>query len=131
MMEAQQQPAAPGEPGDAVGAMASPLNMGQSQGALPAEGQPAMAGVDIQQMAQSIAMQMSQLPPDQQDLAMQNIKAQSPELAQMVQQLLAQMQQEQAQMAQQMPGANQQAAQQINMQPMPEQRAPRRAAAMV
>jgi hypothetical protein len=135
MMEAQQQPAAQGEPGAGQGQgpveqMASPLNMDQSQGLLPAQGQPAMAGVDIHQLAQSIAQQMMQLPPEQQELAFQNLQAQSAELAQLVQQYLTQLeQQQQAQQPEQT--ADQRAVTQIDMRPQPQQLPPRRAAAMV
>jgi hypothetical protein len=128
MLEAQQAPPASGEPGGVVQQIAgSPLNMNQSQGLLPAQGQPPMAGIDINQMAQSLAQQILQLPPDQQDLALANLKAQSPELAQLVQQLIKQMQPEVIPVQ----GAAQQAATQVNMQPLPEQKPARREATSV
>jgi hypothetical protein len=139
-MEAQQQPAAPGEPGGpetqqagaspgsqmaeaqpAVGSavppigggqqpqqtqqqppvqqndvmsqmgVTSPLNSGQNL-----QGQGAGAGIDIASMALYQAKLIANLPPDQQQLAIQNLAMQSPELAQMVQQFLSQMSNQQA-----------------------------------
>jgi len=127
MVKAQQTPAAPGEPG-AMDQMSSPLNMNQSQGLLPAEGQPAMAGMDITQLAQSLAQQYAQLPPEQQRLAMDNIRAQSPELAQLVSQYTRQ--QGRQQQAAVVPTAAP-AAPQVDTRPLPEQRSPRREAASV
>lgn len=129
MMTAQAAGAAPGEPGDAMSQMGSPLNLGQSQGAAPAPGGQAAAGIDIQQMAQMLATQITSLPPQDQELALANLKAQSPELSQLVEQLVQQM----------MPevdptmgmGANGAAASTVNTQPLPEARAPRRAAATI
>jgi hypothetical protein len=144
-MEAQQAPAAPGEPGGAVGGggtaggqeaggpppgamqqLESPLNQGQDMGVAPQQGQPAQAGVDIRQIAQQLAQQYAQLPPDQQQLALQNISAQSPELAQLVRQYASQLGASSGQGQQQgsqMPG--------IDTRPLPEQRPPRRALSSV
>jgi hypothetical protein len=107
-MEAQQAPIAPGEPGGPEGQMAggspgaqgveagagvpqtpqqemsSPLGMGSRQ---PTNG--GQANIDPMQIAQMI----SSMPPDQQQMAIENIKAQSPELAEVVMQILMQMQQ--------------------------------------
>jgi hypothetical protein len=122
---AQQTSIAPGEPGgasDAIAQMGSPLNMSQSAGLAPAQGGQAAAGVDINQMAQQLAQQISQLPSEQQQLAIQNLNSQSPDLARLVSQILKQM------------GPGQQQAQPatgVDMRPMPEQRSPRRQTAMV
>jgi len=140
-MSAQTQPPAEGEPGvppggGAMAGMSSPLNMGQSQGLAPGAGGQAMAGVDIQQMAQQLAQQIMQLPDDQKKMAISNLQTQSPELAQMVEQMIQQFSQLLVQPpagmgGQAAPSAAQQAATQVNMKPMPEQRGPRRAAATV
>jgi len=144
-MEAQQAPAAPGEPGGAAGGggtaggqeaggpppgamqqLESPLNQGQDMGVAPQQGQPAQAGVDIRQIAQQLAQQYAQLPPDQQQLALQNISAQSPELAQLVRQYASQLGASSGQGQQQgsqMPG--------VDTRPLPEQRPPRRALSSV
>jgi hypothetical protein len=136
-MEAQQAPNAPGEPGGPEGAPALPpgggqpapgmgglppeagsqLGAGQDMGVSPqqAQQQGTQAGGDIMSMAQSYAAQIAQLPPDQQEAALQAIAAQSQELAQLVQQFLAQM------------GAGPQGAQpQVDTRPMPEQLPERR-----
>lgn len=129
MMTAQSAGAAQGEPGDAMSQMGSPLNLGQSAGAAPAPGGQAAAGVDIQQMAQMLSQQILSLPPQDQELAISNLKAQSPELAQLVEQLVAQ---QQAPVDPSMGmGAQGAAATTINQQPMPDARPPRRAAATV
>lgn len=139
MAEAQMAPQAPGEPGgeNPLQQMSSPLGINQ---ALPQEAstlggasKSTTVGIDINQMAESMAQQISQLPPDQQELAIANIKAQSPELAQLVQQVISQIQSEQMQLG--MPGQGgqsaQQAATQVNTTPLPEARAPRRAGATI
>jgi hypothetical protein len=137
MMEAQQAPPAPGEPGgpegmappmlppgqapsgqegpQAVppGVSQSPTSTGQDLGVPPGQAPP--MGVDIQTTAQQIAEQIMSMPPDQQQMALQNIQAQSPELAQLVQQFLSQMQPPQQ-------GAG------VDMRPLPEQLPPRRVA---
>jgi hypothetical protein len=132
MAEAQQAPAAPGEPGQpeqgAMGQMGSQLNMGQSQGMAPAQGGQAAAGMDIHQMAQQLAESYLNMPPQQQQLALENIKAQSPELAALMMQYVKQMQQMQPAQAQ---GALQQAVSQVDMRPQPEQLPARRIAASV
>jgi len=137
MMEAQQGPQAPGEPGGPEGAgamlagpppgapgpegamaeMQSPLNAGQE---LSPQQPGAQGGVDLGQMAQSYAEQMMQLPPDQQQMALEAIAAQSPELAQMVQQIL-----------QQMGAGQQQQGAGVDQRPLPEQRPARREGQMV
>ena len=95
-------------------------------------------------MASGIAGQLLPLDPASQHLAIQNLRKQSPELADLVIQFLTSMGGAQRQQQQQggpggpgaaggMPGlgANGQAAVEINMKPLPEQRAPRRAATAV
>lgn len=135
MAEAQGAPVAPGEPGGPErkippGAMvptgggpshpaASPsqLSAGHDMGMhrSPEEGAPASAGMDIHTMAQQIAQQLAEMPADQQQMALQNIEAQSPELSQLVQQYLSQMQ-----------PPPQQDQPQVDMRPMPEQLPERR-----
>jgi hypothetical protein len=76
-------------------------------------------------MAQQLAEQIKTLPSDQQQMAIENLQTQSPELAQLVQQFLQQMQQPQAE------GALQQSVSQVDMRPQPEQLPARRMAAAV
>ncbi len=125
--------AAPGEPGgpdaqagggataQTMQGMGSPLAAGQQ---IPTnnEGQPLGFNVDLPTMAQAQANMIMRLPPNQQQFALQNLKTQSAELAQMVEQLISQSQ-----------GAGGGEAQQpgVDMRPMPEAGAPRRAAGMV
>lgn len=125
MAEAQQAPVAPGEPGGPEPGMPpagpppqlpppqppgpqqemeSPIGM---QSAPP----PGTMNVDPMQLAQMI----SQMPPDQQQMALDNIRNQSPELADMIMQILASMQQGQ--------GA---AAGPVDMRPLPDKLPPRR-----
>jgi hypothetical protein len=89
--QTQQQP--PVQQNDVMSQMGvtSPLNSGQNL-----QGQGAGAGIDIVSMALYQAKLIANLPPDQQQLAIQNLAMQSPELAQMVQQLLSQMSNQQA-----------------------------------
>lgn len=131
-LEAQAGAVAPGEPGGPEGMLgmggaqeqaggipsqvSSPVGMGQRLPPGP-EGQPGAAlGGDITQMAQSYAQQLAQMPPDQQELAINAIAAQSPELAQLVKQLLGSM--------------NSSAQSGVDMRPDPEKLPPRRASAM-
>lgn len=136
-MEAQVAPEAPGEPGgvEAAGGSpggaeagaAPPSNPMESQvnssQRLPTPSGQAMGsgGVDIRAMAQSMAQQLGSMPPQQQEMALQNLQQQSPELADMVRQLLAQ-QGGQAQQGQASP---------IDTRPLPEKLPPRRASASV
>lgn len=139
--EAQMQGIAPGEPGSASGlpmGMESPLASSQdmSGGLQPAQGQgsapPAQQpGMSIEQLAQSLAQQLVQLPPEQQQMALENLRAQSPELAQMVEQLANQLQQQQPQQGVPGMGAAGMAASQVDVRPLPEQLPPRRMAASV
>jgi hypothetical protein len=83
----------------------SQLGMGNRLG----EGQ---MGGDPTTLAHGYAQQISQLPPDQQQMALQSLEAQSPELAQLVVQMMGQMQQG--------------GGPQVDMRPLPEQKPPRR-----
>ena len=117
-VQAPQQPAPPpGGPLPANNQMAqvgSPLNAGQNM-----QQQGMGAGIDLPSMAIYQARLIANLPPEQQQIAIQNLAAQSPELAQMVQQMLAQMKGGQPPQPQQ--------GNVIDMRPMPEQLPPRRA----
>lgn len=141
--EALMAPNAPGEPGGPEGPMAgsegeagipqgaqSGLNQGQDAGVAPHQGGQAQQGMDIHQLAQMLARQFVDLPPDQQQMALENLQQQSPELAQLVQQYAQQMQSQGAG-PQAMGGAVGRAVQGVDMRPLPEQRAPRREAALV
>jgi hypothetical protein len=121
-MQAQQGGGPPGQAGSAPQqAQGADLAGGRLQPG--PEGQPGtQGGGDIQQMAQSYAQQISQLPPDQQQQALQAIMQQSPELAQLVQQFLGMMGQQ--------PGQTP-SGPQVDMRPMPDQLPPRRDTAMV
>ncbi len=138
MAAAQGGPLAPGEPGGPEGGappqgpppgpegamqgMGSQLNAGQDLGVPPeqAEAQGAPMGMDINQMAQSYAEQIMQMAPEEQQMALDAIANQSPELAQLTAQILAQLQ------AEQPPPPSP-----ISQQPLPEQLPPRRDAALV
>ena len=138
MMQAQQAPVAPGEPGGPQGALPVAGAMAQSQATGGGPAPPYMSssqlsaghsmgmhqsadaggqvmGMDINTMAQQIAQQLAEMPPADQQAALQNVEAQSPELSQLVQQYLAQMQ----------PSPNEQP--QVDMRPLPEQLPERRA----
>jgi intein/homing endonuclease len=128
MQVSQTAPQAPGEPGGpADGTMpAQPPDPAQAQGQLaPQEAQsplssgarlqPGQAGMDITQMAQGYAQQIAKMPPDQQQQAVQALMAQSPELGQLVQQLLSAM------------GGQQQAqGPAVDTRPLPDKLPPRR-----
>lgn len=98
-------PQGPPQPGQQ-----QPMDEMGSQVGMQGQQQPGMANVDPTQLAQLI----SQMAPDQQKAAIQNIKTQSPELAQMVEQIIANMRRQQGG-----EGA-------VDMRPLPEQRPPRR-----
>lgn len=143
--EATAMPAAPGEPGGPEGpnaanaggipgAVESPLNAQQAlapgqvpPGQLPpgqgqgqgSQGQQTV-GADLVQLAQGYAGQMAQLPPEQQQVALQALAGQSPELAQLVQQFLGVMNQGQPQAQQEM------AAPTVDARPLPDKLPPRR-----
>jgi len=160
-------PVAPGEPGGPEGGatpsggmlapaspmaeMSSPLNAGQNMGMGSGPTQAgqnvAMGGTSIITMAQTLAMQLSQMDPAQQLLAVKKLREQSPELADLVLQMLQSMpnQQQQQQAAEAAAavgapaapdvtdslGANGKAAVQVDMRPLPEKLPPRRAAGTV
>ncbi len=120
-------PPAPGEPGagtDAIGAVQSPLGTAQNftqQAQVPYEDVQQGQGIsaDIIQMAQGYAETLRQQPPAQQRMAIQALSAQSPELAQLVQQFLGLGSQP---AASPMP---------VDMRPLPAKNPPRREMAMV
>ena len=100
----------------------------QSRGGLPAESQSQLgagqelgegAGMDITTLAQNYAEQIAQMRPEEQQMALQALEAQSPQLAGLVQQMLGSM------------GGGQSDGMQVDMRPLPEQRAPRRESALV
>jgi len=124
------QPGAEGAPGVPAAAQ-SGLNAGQNL-SVPSEqgGEQAPMGVDIQQLAVMLAENYVQLGADEQQMAMQNLEAQSPELAQMVLQEVHRLQASGAG-PHQVGGAIGEAAAGVDMRPLPEQRGPRREAAMV
>lgn len=123
---------------DPMAATQSPLNAGQNMGmgtSGPA-GQAMLGGTNILTMAQTIAMQLSQQDPATQMLTIKKLRAQSPELADLVLQYLAtnpnaapQLQQQGG--GQNMLGANGQAAAQVDTRPLPDKLPPRRAAGIV
>jgi ssDNA-binding Zn-finger/Zn-ribbon topoisomerase 1 len=82
-------------------------------------------GVDLNQLAMMYAQQMANLPPPQRLAALQALQTQSPELAQLVQQYLSQLgvSDKAEKTGPQVKGPA------IDMRPLPEQRAPRRAGA--
>jgi hypothetical protein len=109
-------------------AVSSPLNasqkMSQGQGTTGGGGGPSGAGIDIMQMASALAKQVAALSPQQQEMAISNLQGQSPELADLVRQILAQQQQGDD-------GGGGGGSGGIDMRPLPEKLPPRRAAAMV
>jgi hypothetical protein len=145
MAEAQQAGVAPGEPGGGTTGAPNPMQaqqqaqqaqmqqmVGSQLGAgqeYSMQGQKAPMGVDLQQLAQGYAQQLQQLPPEQQEMALQNIAAQSPELAQLVKQYMKQMQSQQGNATGQ--SAVQRSVSQIDMRAQPQQLPARRVAAAV
>ena len=146
-MEAQQGAVAPGEPGGPEGVQTPGMaemqaqqgGGGQMAGSAPQgaqspvggdqrlqsgpEGQAGtQGGGDIQQMAQMYAQQVMALPPDQQQMALQAIMQQSPELAQLVQQFMSTMGGQ--------PGQTP-SGPQVDMRPQPQQLPARRDTAIV
>lgn len=119
----QQQPQAQGQ---VPQEMQSPNAQGQQM-------QPGQAGaVDLPSMAMMQAKSIAAMPPQQQQQAIQNLTAQSPELADLVIQMLKQMGVQVQRAPQQgVPGAAGAAASQVDMRPQPEQRPARREAASV
>ncbi len=141
MQEAQMAPEAAGEPGGEESAGGSPggdmaapappaspmeSQIGSAQ-KLPQTQQPngmqaGNGGIDLRSMAQALAQQVLHLDPSQQEMAINNLQAQSPELADLVRQIVA------SQQAQNDNGGDQPA---VDMRPLPDKLPPRRAAAMV
>lgn len=119
---AQQMAVQGGTPG-----MQSPLGMDQQM----QQGSP--GAVDIPSMAYMNAQTIAGLPPDQQQAAVQNLSAQSPQLADLVVQILKTMGITVGRPGAggQIPGANGDAAAGVDMRPMPEKLPPRRVAAAV
>jgi hypothetical protein len=103
---------------DPMQGMQSPLAQNQQM-------QPGGLNVDIPTMAKAQATMINRLPPQQQQFAIQNLRAQSPELATMVEQLLSQMQ------GGGEGGGQAGGAPAVDMRPLPEAASPRRAAGMV
>lgn len=107
--------------GTVPGSMQSPLSSSQKMPA-NSNGQGVQMGglnVDIPSMAQAQARLIMSLPPQQQQFAINNLRSMSPDLAEMVEQLIAQQEQ------------GQDAGPQVDMRPMPDQKGPRRAGGMV
>lgn len=115
-------------PGDqpAMGGMQSQVNQGQR---LPTneQGQPAGMNIDLPTLAMQQAQQLAMMPPMAQKAAIDNIRMQSPELADLVMQMLTSLQ------GQQQQGMTNGTAQpgQVDMRPQPEQRSPRRQSGVV
>jgi hypothetical protein len=108
-----------GDQSDPMGAMGSQLNAGQQM-------KPGQAGgVDLNTMAYMQAKSISSMPPDQQQLALQNLDSMSPELATMVRQQLKQMGVTAA------PAAPVGGAPAVDARPLPDKLPPRRANASV
>jgi hypothetical protein len=105
--------------------MQSPLSATQDMGIAPQQGAQPQAGMDIKQLAQMLAQQYVQLGPQEQQMAMQNLMNQNPELAQLVKQYVAQLQ------LQPGGGQPQPANAGVDMRPMPDKLPPRRDSAMV
>ena len=113
--------------GGAPAGTESPLNQAQQ---LP-EG--AQTTLDIPAMAYQYAQQIAQMPPAQQQQTIMTLSQQSPELVDLVMQMLAQMgiNVQNPSAMQGVPGAAGAAATEVNMTPQPDVRPPRREAAMV
>lgn len=112
--------------------MGSQLNTGQKQQPQQAgQGQPQAGGgaVDLISIATGIAAQIGQMDPAGQQQALQQVRKQSPELADLVLNFLMGM--GGGQQPHQMGGAAGAAASQVNPLPLPEARAPRRTAQTV
>lgn len=113
---APQPPAVAGQPSPMDQAQ-SPLNAGQQLGSKTA------FGADLQSYAMAQAKMIASMDPQIQQLALSNLQAQSPELADLVTQILKGLQK-----GQQRQGA---AGLGVDARPLPEQRAPRRDRASV
>lgn len=132
------QPGTDGSSGVPSGAQSS-LNAGQNMGVAPGQDsltgagqEPAQGqmGVDINQWATMLAEQYLQLGPQEQEMAMQNLEAQNPELAQLVLQEVHRLQAAGAG-PRALGGATGEAVQGVDMRAQPEQLPPRREAALI
>jgi hypothetical protein len=116
-----------GQQADGSGGLpGSPLNAGQKMPTQETAQGVQMGGmnVDIASLAQMQAKMIAQLPPAQQSFAINNLRMQSADLAQMVESLLSQMQSGGQ-------GGAGGGGPQVDMRPLPEQQSPRRAMGMV
>lgn len=130
-------------PGDPLAQMSSPLSLNQNMANQPNQaGQNAsMAGTSLIAMAQQLASQLSAMDPAQQMLSIKDLRAKSPELADLVLQMLQSMpgvpQQgiqpiaQPAAAGQPGMGAAGKAVSQVDMRPLPTKLPPRRAAGIV
>lgn len=111
----QQQQQAPAPQASPMEATQSALNAGQRM-------QPGQAGaVDLQTLAYMQAQAISNMPPQQQEQALANLRAQSPEVASMVEALLRGG----------MGGGADNSSSGVDMRPLPDKLPPRRAAALI
>ncbi len=126
-MDQQQGQAAGGQAaGGFAQATQSQLGAGQR---IPtdAQGQPAGMNIDLPSMAQAQAQQLLPLAPMAQKAAVDNLRTQSPELADMVMTMLTSLQQQQKEQVAAISASGTPEAGQVDMRPQPAQRAPRRA----
>jgi len=105
---------APADGGSTQGFLSQVASQLSGQQRMPDAGQ-----VDLPSLAMMQARSLASLPKEQQEMALQNLALQSPELADLVRQMLASM-------AAPTTGGNA-----VDMRPLPEQRSPRRAVGMV
>ena len=118
-----QLPPPQGPAGQSVpGGMQSQLSTGQDLGVAPGDAE--QMPVDIVQLAEGYAQQIATLDPEMQEQALAALEAQSPELAQLVSEMLPVVMQ---QMGVQSPDANAG----VDMRPLPEQLPARRGAQLV
>lgn len=120
------QPAQQQQPPGFQQTVGSQLNAGQKLDVQPAKNGMQMnnMGVDLNSYAYQQATFLSQVPPMQQKMAIDNLRQQSPELADMVLSMLSGMKQQNEQQS-----ANNSV--QVDQRPLPEQRSPRRQTASV
>ena len=114
-------------PSGFLGNVSSSLGQGQR---LPtnADGAPAGMNIDLPSLAMAQAQQISMMPPMAQKAAIDNLRTQSPEFADLVLQMLTGMQGSAAGAGPTNNGTGTPGPGQVDMRPMPQQRAPRRAA---
>jgi hypothetical protein len=111
-----------GGAGSIPGAVAGPQPLGMGARLAPgSKGQPGTeVGADMNMMAQGFAQQIASMQPNDQQLALQALQAQSPELAQLVQQYMGTLEK-----------TEQSAEAGVDMRPLPNKLPPRRLAAAV